>query len=104
MSTEKICQDCTTPIGFKGHAFQRYLIRVADLATRERLVAALQAADISCRRGIQCIHRQPYWRWVAQALPVTDAVADATVQLPLWADMPEADQQRVIEVVRGALA
>lgn len=90
------------------HAYQRYLIRVADVQTRESLVEALGAAGISCRRGIQCVHRQPYWRdrGVVNGddhLPVTDHVADTIVQLPLWADMPGEDQARVIEAVRHAL-
>lgn len=91
------------------HAYQRYLLRVGDVQAREHLVAALTAAGISCRRSIQCVHRQPYWRdrGVVNGddhLPVTEMVADTTVQLPLWADMPGEDQERVIDAVREALA
>ena len=96
---------CAVPVVARAgveHAYQRYLIRVVNGETRERLVEALLGAGISCRRGLQVVHRQPYWRG-RDSLPVTEAVADTTVQLPLWADMAEDEQERVIAGVRHCL-
>lgn len=90
------------------HARQRYLLRLRGLAEREGVVAALVAADISCRRGLQAVHRQPYW--IARSLcnggehlPQTDMLADATIQLPLWAGISIEEQERVVAALRGAL-
>jgi perosamine synthetase len=95
---------CRVPTeGNMTHAYQRYMIRTRNKDLREKLVLKLQEAGISCRRGIQCIHRQPYWHTKHGELRVTEILADTSVQLPLWADMPEIDQARVIEVVRSVL-
>jgi len=108
--SEALRDVCMTPVEKPDgvtHAYQRYLVRVATPAERERLVNELLGAGISCRRGIPPIHRQPYWiaRWgQARSLPVTEEVADTTVQLPLWAELAESDQERVIEKVREVLS
>jgi len=90
------------------HAYQRYLIRVADAESRERLVTHLTSSGIACRRGLRAVHRQPYWRARSlvnshEHLPVTDMLTDTTVQLPLWADMPHEAIERVVSAAKAAL-
>jgi dTDP-4-amino-4,6-dideoxygalactose transaminase len=46
-------------------------------------------ADLGCRRG---------------ALPVTEAVADSCLSLPLYPEMSEAQQDQVVEVIRRFFA
>lgn len=88
------------------HAYQRYLVRVRDHATRERVLAHLHASGVSARRGIQTVHREPYFveRYGPQSLPVTEAVADTSLQLPLWPGISEAEQEYVVAKVRDGLA
>lgn len=88
-----------------GHAYQRYAIRLRDRAERERVVAHLLSRGISCRRGIQVVHRQPAWRadFAVPALPATEAVADTTAQIPLWAGMSDSEQAEVVDGVRNGL-
>lgn len=69
---------------------------------REQLMARLAEADISARRGIMAAHRQPAYRHVRANLPETDRLTDHTLILPLFHQMSETDQARVIEVLREA--
>ena len=61
---------------------------------------ALAEADISARRGIMASHRQPAYAHVAVDLPVTDHLTDYTLILPLFHQMSDSDQARVIEALR----
>ena len=61
---------------------------------------ALAEADISARRGIMASHRQPAYAYVQADLPVTDHLTDNTLILPLFHQMSDSDQARVIEALR----
>jgi dTDP-4-amino-4,6-dideoxygalactose transaminase len=74
---------------------------------REELMAALAAADISARRGIMAAHRQPAYagrdtspHHDGARLPVTEWLTDSTLILPLFHQMSESEQARVIDVLR----
>ena len=69
---------------------------------REGLLVALAEADISARRGIMASHRQPAYADVEAELPVTDYLTDNTLILPLFHQMSDSDQARVIEAIRKA--
>ena len=86
--------------------FQSYWVEVGDdyPLSRDELLAALAAADISARRGIMATHRQPPYRgFVAPGqLPVTERLTDRTLILPLYHDLSEHEQDRVIDVLGAA--
>lgn len=68
-------------------------------------MARLAAADISARRGIMAAHRQPAYRGrdVGKAtLPVTERLTDNTLILPLFHQMSESEQARVVDVLIDA--
>ncbi|MEO6309231.1 MAG: DegT/DnrJ/EryC1/StrS family aminotransferase, partial [Leifsonia sp.] len=70
---------------------------------REGLLGAFAEADISARRGIMAAHRQPaYWGQEAATvpLPVTERLTDNTVILPLFHQMTESEQDRVLHALR----
>ena len=72
---------------------------------REGLLAHLAEADISSRRGIMAAHRQPAYRdldTAATALPVTERLTDNTLILPLFHQMSESEQARVVDALRAA--
>ena len=71
---------------------------------REGLLQRLAEADISARRGIMAAHRQPPYAASGAELPVTDRLTDQTLILPLFHQLSESDQGRVIDVLRGDLA
>jgi perosamine synthetase len=71
--------------------------------SRNDLLAALLDAGISGRRGIMAAHLEPAYAGHEHGpLPVTEWLTANTVILPLFHQMTEADQDRVVEVVRRA--
>lgn len=84
--------------------FQSYWVEVLSEypLDREGLMAALAEAEISARRGIMAAHRQPAHARPQVQLPVTDRLTDTTLILPLYHQLSESDQARVVEVLRDA--
>jgi dTDP-4-amino-4,6-dideoxygalactose transaminase len=70
---------------------------------REGLLAALARADISARRGIMAAHLQPAYRDVVipGGLPNTERLTNHTLILPVFHALTEAEQDRVITVLRA---
>jgi dTDP-4-amino-4,6-dideoxygalactose transaminase len=91
--------------------FQSFWVEVLDEypTDREGLLESLANADISARRGIMASHRQAPYRDLTPAagLPVTEQLNDRTLILPVFHQLTEADQKRVIAVLQtpgGAVA
>ncbi len=87
--------------------FQSYWVEVEDAypLDREGLLTALAEAEISARRGIMAAHRQLPYDDLASvgSLPNTERLTDNTLILPLYHELTEAEQDRVIAVlVNGA--
>ncbi|GGR48842.1 dTDP-4-amino-4,6-dideoxygalactose transaminase [Nocardioides luteus] len=89
--------------------FQSFWVEVSTGSTTERaygldregLLVALAEAGISARRGIMAAHRQPAYADAAgEALPVTERLTDNTVILPLFHQLSDSEQARVIDVLR----
>jgi dTDP-4-amino-4,6-dideoxygalactose transaminase len=73
--------------------------------TREQLLEALAAADVSARRGIMAAHRQPAYadRDTGSApLPVTEHLTDNTLILPVFHQLTEAELTQVVDALLGA--
>ncbi|BBZ30511.1 aminotransferase DegT [Mycolicibacterium madagascariense] len=69
---------------------------------REQLLEKLAASDISARRGIMSAHRQPAYAHRdcgSASLSVTEYLSDHTLILPLYHEMTDDEQQRVIDAV-----
>ncbi|KQP73825.1 glutamine--scyllo-inositol aminotransferase [Microbacterium sp. Leaf288] len=87
--------------------FQSYWVEVQDdyPLDREGVLGALAQAEISARRGIMAAHRQAPYRDLAPvgSLPNTERLTDNTLILPLYHELTQAEQERVIAVlVEGA--
>jgi len=87
--------------------FQSYWVEVLPgfPMDRDGLLAHLAAVEISCRRGIMAAHRQPAYagRDTGGApLPVTERLTDSTLILPLFHQMSESEQARVVDALRTA--
>jgi dTDP-4-amino-4,6-dideoxygalactose transaminase len=85
--------------------FQSYWVEVEESypVDREGLMEALARADISARRGIMAAHRQPAYAGRdtgSVPLPVTERLTDTTLILPLFHQMSESEQARVLDVLR----
>ncbi len=86
------------------HNYQSYMMRLRPDApvSRDALMQALLDRGISTRRGIMAIHREPPYRdprW-DEELVHTNAVTDQAIILPLFHQMTEQEQDRVIEGIR----
>ncbi len=83
--------------------FQSYWVEVEQgyPLGREGLLTALAQAEISARRGIMAAHLQAPYRDLARAgsLPNTERLTNDTLILPLYHELTEAEQDRVIAVL-----
>lgn len=85
--------------------FQSFWVEVDEECRLDRdgLLAHLAEQDISARRGIMASHRQPAYagRDTGSArLDVTERLSDRTLILPLFHQLSESEQSRVIEALR----
>jgi dTDP-4-amino-4,6-dideoxygalactose transaminase len=85
--------------------FQSYWVEVApgSPVSRDELLVCLAEADISARRGIMSTHSQPPYAGHAEpgSLKVTERLSDNTLILPLFHELSESDQSRVVDVLTG---
>ena len=71
--------------------------------SRNRLLELMHEAGISCRRGIMAAHLQPAYAGHPHGdLPVTEQLTEQSMILPLFHDLTEAEQDRVVAVLRAA--
>jgi perosamine synthetase len=73
--------------------------------SRDELAAELDAAEIETRPFFFPLHRLPPYEQrpgAARALPVTDALSAAGLNLPTYPQMTIADVERVTDAIREA--
>jgi len=98
------------------HNWQSYLVRLSPAAplSRDELMQVLLEDGISTRRGIQGAHAEPAYAGeggaphrIASFGPVplanTEALAAESLQLPLYPELEDAQQDRVIASLRSRL-
>jgi len=87
------------------HNYQSYMVRLRSDAplTRDDLMQELLLQGVSSRRGIMAIHRERPYRdskWEVR-LPFTNQVTETALVLPLFHEMTEEEQDRVIEYLEA---
>ncbi len=83
---------------------QSYAVRIEAPHSVARVGEVLRARGIQSRRAVMAVHLEPAYRSLAtRRLPVTEALADCTLALPLFPDLTDAEQDRVVEALRAAL-
>jgi dTDP-4-amino-4,6-dideoxygalactose transaminase len=94
---------CELPADDGRHVYHMYVVRSQE---RDRLAAALTAAQISCASYyVTPMHLQPAMRflgWEEGSLPETERAARENLALPMWAGIDAETQERVVAVVREA--
>jgi dTDP-4-amino-4,6-dideoxygalactose transaminase len=99
--------DLVPPPRIEGRNSARHL-HVVRTRHRDELLAACRAAGVGA--GVHYpipLHLQPAWRHLGLTsgdLPVTEAWAAECLSLPLYPELTDAQQDRVVEVVRGFFA
>ncbi len=94
---------CELPADDGRHVYHMYVVRTQE---RDRLAAALAAAQISCASYyVTPMHLQPAMRflgWEEGSLPETERVARENLALPMWAGIDADTQERIVTVIREA--
>jgi dTDP-4-amino-4,6-dideoxygalactose transaminase len=91
------------------HAWHLYVLRLAPAAgvARDAFIERLFAAGIGCSVHYIPLHLHPYWRerygLTPAMFPHSQAAYEASVSLPLFSAMTDADVARVVAAVRAAL-
>ncbi len=87
--------------------WQSFWIILQDDApvSQVELMQALLARGIHTRRGVMCAHREPAYRDLPlrQPLPVSERIEDRGIVLPLYPELTEADQDRVVAALTEML-
>jgi dTDP-4-amino-4,6-dideoxygalactose transaminase len=83
----------------RSHPAHIFAVLHRDLETRDRFIAHMADGGVKTSFHFVPLHSAPFGRSVVGdvSLPVTDAVADGLVRLPLYPDLDERDVDRVIE-------
>jgi dTDP-4-amino-4,6-dideoxygalactose transaminase len=82
--------------------FQSFWVEVQESypLSRDELLEHLASQDISARRGIMAAHRQPAYTDLAHGpLDVTERLTDTTLILPLFHQMSDEQQSRVVDAI-----
>jgi perosamine synthetase len=85
--------------------YQSYAIELPLGADQRTTMQRMLDRGVATRRGVMCMHRErPYAGTPgADALAVSEYAQDRTILLPLFDQMTSAEQDRVVEALRGAL-
>ena len=85
--------------------YQSFWVLLPDDSPVDRndVLAELAAQGISARRGIMAAHLEPAYADKGHVpLPSTETLTNRSLILPLYHDLTESDQQRVIAALRSA--
>ncbi len=85
--------------------WQSYCIELSPEYRQREVMDGLLGKGIATRRGIMCAHREPAGREMLRSGPLTrsEQAQDCGIILPLYSQMLEADQDRVVQGLRGVL-
>ncbi|MGH3023175.1 MAG: DegT/DnrJ/EryC1/StrS family aminotransferase [Gaiellaceae bacterium] len=87
-----------------GHVYHMYVVRSPE---RDRVAAALRAADIGCAAYYTTpLHLQPVYASLGYSrgsLPETERAGRETLALPLWAGIAAEQQEQVVVTIRSAV-
>lgn len=93
-----------------GHTYQSFVVRLVEggKARRNQIMEHLDSEGIQTRPGTHAVHRLGYYvtKYGIKpgAFPNAAAAEDTTITLPIFPGMTEADQTRVLDSFRAALA
>jgi dTDP-4-amino-4,6-dideoxygalactose transaminase len=88
-------------------AFSSYCVRIRTgcPVSADDIVKRMAERNVSCRRGIQPLHFEPYFRerMAGLVLPHTEAAARETLFLPIFPGLREDEQRVVVEAIKQSL-
>jgi perosamine synthetase len=83
------------------HNWQSYQVALTPDAplSRNEVMDRLHDAGIPTRRGVMASHREAPYAAVRASLPITERVADTTLQLPMHPGLNDAQTERILEAL-----
>lgn len=95
----------TQPAWTKSN-WQSYCVRLPERCDQVQTMQAMLDAGISTRRGIMCAHREEAYQneaWLcgSDRLPESEQATDRAIILPLFHQMTELEQDRVVAVLKS---
>lgn len=89
----------------EGHTYQSYVIRILEGGRKHRndVMATLAAQQIQTRPGTHAVHRLGYYKnkygLRPEQFPNAALAEDTTITLPIFPNMTEEDQRKVVNVI-----
>jgi perosamine synthetase len=84
-----------------------YVVKLAPELDRDRVMAELRGNGVATAEYVPCIHLQPYMQerygFRQGMFPVAESTSARTLALPFFTGIEPDDQERVADVLRGAL-
>ncbi|MBT8198223.1 MAG: DegT/DnrJ/EryC1/StrS family aminotransferase, partial [Acidimicrobiia bacterium] len=91
------------PEAVLDHVFHQYTVRVTDV-DRGGVQDRMKAAGVNTMIYYPVpLHHLPVYAHIDADLPVTEAACGQVLSLPMWPEIDEATQQRVIDALGAAL-
>jgi perosamine synthetase len=91
-----------------GRSWFVYVIKLGRDIDRARVMSELRREGVATAEYIPCVHLQPYMRerygFKEGVCPVAEDAAGRTLALPFFTQIDADDQERVVDVLRSALA
>jgi dTDP-4-amino-4,6-dideoxygalactose transaminase len=86
--------------------WQSFCVGLPDSRDQRRVMQTMLDLGIATRRGIMCAHREAAYKdfLPRHALSLSENAQDRCILLPLYPQMTEDEQQRVVEALKHALA
>lgn len=86
--------------------WQSYCVRLPDCVDQRAVMQAMLHRHVATRRGIMCAHLEPAYagRPLCFPLPHSEEARDHCVLLPLYPQMTEDDQDRVVAALSEAIS
>jgi len=84
--------------------WQSYCVRLPANCDQRTVMQAMLDQGVSTRRGVMCAHREEPYATSGENLRHSEEAQDHCIVLPLFHQMTEADQDRVVAVLKDACA
>ena len=91
---------------YATHAYSSYLLKINDntkISVKE-IIHKMSENNISCRYGIQPLHREPYFKakkYTDDMFPVSCKVAEKTFFIPIFPGLKKSEQQFIVDKIKG---
>jgi perosamine synthetase len=92
-----------------GHSYQSYVVRINDGGRKRRneIMRKLAEQEIETRPGTHAVHRLGYYAkkygYLPEDFPNAALCEDTTITLPIFPEMNDSDQDKVVAQLIAAL-